>query len=434
MTFKKLKKELKRLFLFGTLAGSLCLPLKSEAIDFYNVLNDTHRVSESWVDSVNFYGRHHSSNIDGFDFGKDVLANTDPLPSGARVVLYTHIEGYKLSDDRRSLDSTLPYNIYVNYLSNDSSFEGRSQIKFNFKTTGGTEYINPEMFYWGEFVLPAEFHTNNVQQTDKKAMLANFDTNRDVYFNVDGITNVVHDTDFAQFNISRTWNSIYFQQPENATVTVSNLTDNSVVTNAQRFVYDDMTNTTFQVVVGTSPERHLQSLELVLQDISTGDYSTNTIQFPTNHPDYQSSFSTNLTGLAGSNAIRSVQTGLSQTSQGTPYSWLYDQGLAPSNDLDIAAGGYAVYQHFILDTDPLDPAEAFGASPFYVDNGTPPAKGILMRNTSSNVLYDVDLRTNMVAGSWHEGYFNSLEGTGGDLMLDNEDLGSGFYRIRARRK
>jgi len=313
MVLERVKKGVRKVLQLGALVGALALPVKSTATDFYNTNVKIDWTNEVFSRNIDFYGRHNIPYTEEFDNPGDTLANLEPGPPGyTKIVAYTDTSAGMLYYDSRGIDSLTDYGVKIRYMSDTTpNFNGRSQIRFNFNNLIPSEKINSNMFYWGEFILPAEFSTNGVEKVDKKAMLSNLDTNRDVYFNLDGITNVVSSNDFNLLRICRTPNSFYFSQPSDGSVAVSNTSTSSSVTNTQRFAYDTMTNSEFNVKVDANEGRHLRGLEVVLQDINTGDFKTNSFSFPTNAP-YTNSFSTNVVGAAGSNSVRNVQFGTNQ--------------------------------------------------------------------------------------------------------------------------
>ncbi len=301
MVSNNVKGLLGKLLLGVALVGS---PVSTNANDRQNVSFSFYDTSGSSLGSTINLMAHNLATTDGFDSGIDVVATTSAPPVGATISPYTAIPGKYLNKDWRSNTSTVPFNGNLRFLSATplTNFNGRYEVKFNFKnpTNSTMDIIESNMFYWARFDLPVQFSSNSVAQTDKKAILSNMDTNRDTYFYINGVqVPYTNSLDFSSFEVNRGWNKLNF--PTNLTngaVSATNV--NGAVTNGQVFTYSPTNKVTAKIDANSG--YGLKSFDLIRQDISSGDISTNNIVF-TNSP---TSYSTNLESVVGENAIANV--------------------------------------------------------------------------------------------------------------------------------
>ena len=415
----------KRIFssLRNLLAGSLVVAglvsnvPNAKAMDFYNAHVNAIWDSEQFARDNNFSGGHSSGYTEGYDSGThDTFADLegDPSPNYVKITAYTTVPvDDKLSGDFRDNNSLTEYNGNVRYMSDYTNFQGRSELTFDFKAYNGNPYIDPLMFYTGEFIAEPQFRTNGVRQVDKKAILSNTNAQGEATFNLDGLQAVDGD-DFIQFNIHREYNDLHFPQPANGGISVSNLLDGAAITNGQRFVYSDMTDA--GVAVTADSGYHLLGLDVVRTDINNGDRLTNSVSFPTSYGNYVSNFSTNLEDLVGDNRIENVVVAGDKTSSGVPYEWLAQYGITNNQesavDVDSDGDGHTTGQEYVADTNPTNPASVFS-----VMTG---ANGLEVPDSSTNRLYSYEATDDLISGNWTPST-NWSYGNGTNLVLDMDE-------------
>ena len=115
------------------------------------------------------------------------------------------------------------------------------------------------------------------------------------------------------------------------------------------------------------------------------------------------------------------------TARGTPHEWLARFGLTPDDDERLMDDNYTVWQHHIADTNPTNPASFF--PPLLLDP-LPAGLVLTIDPTSTNRLYHIDRRTNLLNTGWTPA--TNAPGTGGPWTYEIPLTGDGprFYRSR----
>ncbi len=101
------------------------------------------------------------------------------------------------------------------------------------------------------------------------------------------------------------------------------------------------------------------------------------------------------------------------TDRGTPHQWLARFDLTPEDDDRLMDDGYTVWQHYIADTNPTNPASFF--PPLALD-ALPSGLRLTIDPTSSNRLYHIDAKTNLLDSGWS--LQTNAPGTGGPLTIE----------------
>ncbi len=318
MVLERVKKGVKKVLQLGALVGATMLsPLDSFAhqdqILIRNYIN-----SELGSLAIN----HREGATEGYDASPhDFLYAKPPMTTWAPKIT-TLVEGYELNTDGRDTNAvaSIIADLRV-FIDNSSDIQGNNKLSLESNTNAVFGVMNPERHYVGEYIVFADYigdgsGTNFHEKRNLRDIITSYGT----WFNWQGPTNLNilasqtnenGEVKFGEYIHHRDWNSFYFQQPSDGSVAVSNVSESAAVTNTQRFVYDTMINSTFNVKVDANEGRHLRGLEVVLQDINTGDFNTNSFSFPTNAP-YTYSYETNVVGAAGSNSVRNVEFGTNQ--------------------------------------------------------------------------------------------------------------------------
>ena len=115
------------------------------------------------------------------------------------------------------------------------------------------------------------------------------------------------------------------------------------------------------------------------------------------------------------------------TARGTPHEWLARFGLTPDDDDRMMDDNYTVWQHYIADTNPTNPASFF--PPLLLDT-LPTGFVLTIDPTSTNRLYHIDSRTNLLGTGWTPA--TNAPGTGGPWTYEIPLTGDSprFYRSR----
>lgn len=379
------------------------------------------------VTGSSFYPAHNPGSQEDYDCMDFFPA---PGPSYQRLMLYTIPYGVRISGDSRGEASMShfniegvgidPDNVGINSPSNDILFEiiaglatNRNDYLYDLKVFGTNDSANP---YFTEGGSMRDTITNN---------------NSRIYgsFALTGITNEQKFLEMPFIPVKDSA-SFFLDSATNGSVSLDDVVGNTnTVRGINGKLWTEEGNTLNLIAngnLGYKPTHYSwngQTNEL------TG--ATNeTLKFSLENVVGWSDGVSNRLQIAFSPLV---------TQKGTPYLWLYDHGLAPSNDLDVMAGNYQAWQHYQLDTDPTN-SETFFNPRFYADMKTVGGEeivwdhGILLNNTSTNVRYRLEMKTNLLDSIWKTNVYKELDGTGGDIKISHTNFPSGFYRVFGKRK
>ena len=328
MDLKKQNKVIARLIGVLISLGSFVVSSKTEAHQDQIILRN-------YLGSAygNLTVNHRAGATEGYDdlpYDNEYTKPPEHQLNGWGPKVTTFVQNHELSGDGRHTNATETIQAGLKvFIENSQDFSGSTKLSFKSNTNILYGVLDPQRYYVGEYFVYGDFiGDGSGPDFHEKKNLRNLITSYGSWFDWLGPTNInllasqtngFGEVGFGEYLHHRTWNSWYFNQPAGATVSVSNGT--SSVSNAQRFNYDDMTNANFGVKVQANEGRHIKRLEIVLQDVETGDMSTNRVGFNSSPGNYTSNFSTNVTRVAGSNAVQNVQIGTNQ------YTWTVNPGI-----------------------------------------------------------------------------------------------------------
>ena len=374
-----------------------------------------------------FHPCHYPGSQEGYDSGD---LSSPPAPSRQQLMLYTAPYGVRLMADSRSDISMSPFNIEgvgmdpdeigINSPSNYLSFgiqqglaTNRNDYLYDLKVFGTNDSSNP---YFTEGGSMRDTITNNDSR---------------IYgsFALTGITNEQKFLEMPFIPVKDSA-SFFLDSATNGNVSLDDVVGNTnTVRGINGKLWTEEGNTLHLIANGTLGYKPTHY---------SWNGQTNELTGATN--EYLAFSLENVVGWSDgvSNRLQVIFSPL-VTQKGTPHLWLYSHGLAPSNDLDVMAGDYQVWQHYQLDTDPTNSAAFFSPRP-YADMKTVGGVevlwdyGILLNHTSSNVCYRLEMKTNLLDGIWETNVCSELEGTGGDIKISHTNFSSGFYRVYGERK
>jgi hypothetical protein len=146
--------------------------------------------------------------------------------------------------------------------------------------------------------------------------------------------------------------------------------------------------------------------------------------------------------LFSSYQIQTGSTSTAATVHGIPYSWLASYGITNMNDSvetqHIAGSSFDVLQDYIAGLNPMNPNNCFlvditnAAGQILVSVPSIAATGTSY--TGKGRYYDLELRTNLTAGSWQPvtGYTNILGNDSVIIYTNGTQEQAKFYRVKAR--
>jgi hypothetical protein len=370
-----------------------------------------------------FQIRHHPSAKEDFDSRDGVWSNLISNPNNSELRLQTAPYEVNLYRDARNIDSMTTFNIKgegidsngveINSSSNYITFQivsslatNRQDYLYNLKVFGTNDVLNP---YFTEGGSMRDTINNNGSR---------------IYgsFSLDGLTNTQNFLEMPFIPVSDS-TSFFLDSGINGSFTngkilLDEITGNSNIVNGLNGKYWTEKNNTLNLRaegnLGYKPSYFIWNNQ------------TNELNNVTSE---STSFSLeNVIGWSDglSNRLQVAFKPL-LTSQGTPYLWLYDKGLAPSNDFDVMAGGYKTWQHYQLDTDPSSQNNFF----YLLSKGD--ESGLILKNTSTNVEYKIDINTNLLGNYWTP-FREGIESKSNEITIPRSEISNGFYRVRAKRK